>query len=164
MCCQKIDEEDNDAGIEEPTVVDVEVKPMCNRENICLCVLRVVLIGVSVVCCVGLGYLFMQPAGEPCNELDSVKTDHICSYTYNDTIITRDAYRQYHKKVSRRRWICPELCLFDVNETMTVGDCDADCDTLAGWVYAVITIGILLTITCCVYAYETCDCKDDDKK
>ena len=161
MCCRKIDEDDNDAGIEEPE--DVKIRRPCDRYDVCLVVAWIAIIAAVVGVATGLGYLFMRPAGPPCTlELYPNRTDGLCSYNFNSTIITRDAYRIRSSTPRRRVWVCPELCLFDVDGETTINDCDENCESDPGWITAVIIIVFILLITCCT-ACKIYNEEDDNK-
>ena len=164
MCCRKIDEDDNDAGIESQE--DVKIRRPCDRYDACLVVTCIAVIAVVAGVSIGLGYLFMQPAGPPCTlELYPNRTDGLCTYEYDNTVATRVVYRTRSSTPSRRVWVCPELCLFNVDGQTTINDCDENCESDPGWITAVALISILLCASCCIAccAYNECDCKEDDK-
>jgi hypothetical protein len=154
MCCRKIDEDDNDAGIEDPE--DMKTRRPCNRYRVCVCVAWLVIIAAVSGTVISLGYLFMQPGGPPCTlELVSNRTDSLCSYNFNNTIITRSAYRIRSSTTRKRVWICPELCLSDVDGETTINNCDEDCGSPPGWIAGGAIIGFFLCAVCCAYVYET---------
>lgn len=120
MCCQKIDEDDNDAGIEEPEdeePEDVEeVKPWK-----CLTILLVMLIST-------LSWNVYENSKKPpvCTKVSATMTDSDCLYQFDNIIVNLPA----HKNVEKKIWGCPDQCVFDVNNEYSIADCGDSCRTI----------------------------------
>lgn len=115
MCCQKIDEDDNDVGIEEPEDV-VEVKPWK-----CFTILLVMLVST-------LSWAVYENSKKPpvCTKVSATMTDSDCLYQFDNIIVNLPA----HKNVAKKIWGCPDQCVFDVNNEYNIADCGDSCRTI----------------------------------
>ena len=119
MCCRKIDEDDNDAGIEEPTEVDVEVKP-CSQVK-CFTILFMVLMSTL------LWTIYENSKIPPaCTKVSATMTDSDCSYQFDNVIVNLPAQRNVEKKI----WSCHDQCVFNVNNEYSIANCGDSCRTI----------------------------------